>query len=115
MTEAIQITDVSFVREVLEFNNTVLVDFWAPWCGPCRMVSIVIDEIAKDYGSKLKILNTNLTLNIKIEICLRISHWNNVYKMKTNLKISTYIMHILNIVKSNLVKKTIKQKKYLDM
>ena len=47
-------TDSTFKELVLESPVPVLVDFWAPWCGPCRMIAPLIDEIAKDYGDKLR-------------------------------------------------------------
>jgi thioredoxin 1 len=51
----LHLTDGNFKKEVLESELPVLVDFWAPWCGPCKMVAPVIEELAKDYSSKIKI------------------------------------------------------------
>ena len=48
------VTDQTFQREVLESNVPVLVDFWAPWCGPCRMIAPLIDQLAEEYQGKLK-------------------------------------------------------------
>ncbi len=62
----LDITDNSFDNEVLAFNGPVLVDCWAPWCGPCRMLSPVIEQIAKDYRGKLKVVKLNTDENPKI-------------------------------------------------
>lgn len=62
----LDITDNSFENEVLAFNGPVLMDCWAPWCGPCRMLSPVIEQIAKDYTGRLKVVKLNTDENPKI-------------------------------------------------
>ncbi len=52
---AIEVTDDNFQQEVLESDVPVLVDFWAEWCMPCKMVEPIVDELAEEYGDKLKI------------------------------------------------------------
>jgi thioredoxin 1 len=59
-------TDQTFQQEVLENKGPVVVDFWAPWCGPCRVVSPVIDELAKEYEGKIKIGKMNVDENSQI-------------------------------------------------
>jgi len=57
---ALQLTEKNFEEEVLKSQLPVLVDFWAEWCGPCRMVGPIVDEIAKDYQGKLKVAKLNV-------------------------------------------------------
>nr|YP_009510616.1 thioredoxin [Gracilaria ferox]YP_010196540.1 thioredoxin [Gracilaria cervicornis]AXI96289.1 thioredoxin [Gracilaria ferox]UAD83937.1 thioredoxin [Gracilaria cervicornis]UAD85773.1 thioredoxin [Gracilaria ferox] len=58
-----QVIDASFNEEVIKSSCPVLVDFWAPWCGPCRMVAPVIDQIANEYQDKLKVVTLNTDEN----------------------------------------------------
>ena len=57
---AVNINDGNFKHEVLDESLPVLVDFWAQWCGPCRMVGPIIEEIAKEYKGKLKVCKLNV-------------------------------------------------------
>jgi len=73
MSNVGEVTDANFEQEVLKAQIPVLVDFWAPWCGPCRAIAPVIDEIANDYNGKLKVLKLNTDENPKTAQSYRIS------------------------------------------
>lgn len=60
------ITDQNFETEVLKSNVPVLVDFWAPWCGPCRMLAPMIEELAKEYGGRAKVCKLNTDENPEV-------------------------------------------------
>jgi thioredoxin 1 len=67
MSERIQhVTDDSFDPEVLKADLPVLVDYWAEWCGPCKAIAPILDEVAKEYDGKLKIAKLNVDDNVEV-------------------------------------------------
>ncbi len=64
MAKPFEVTDANFDTEVLKSETPVLVDFWAPWCGPCRMVAPVVDELSDEYDGKVKFVKLNTDDNV---------------------------------------------------
>jgi thioredoxin 1 len=59
----VQVSDATFESEVLKSPVPVLIDFWAPWCGPCRAIAPIVDQLADEYAGKLKIVKMNVDDN----------------------------------------------------
>jgi thioredoxin 1 len=60
------VTDATFEPDVLKSDTPVLVDYWAEWCGPCKAIAPILDEVAKEYGGKLKVMKLNVDENHQV-------------------------------------------------
>ena len=63
MADVQQVSDVSFHSDVLQADVPVLIDFWAPWCGPCKAIAPVVEELAGEYDGRLKVVKMNVDDN----------------------------------------------------
>ncbi|MFO7986229.1 MAG: thioredoxin [Desulfatiglandaceae bacterium] len=63
MADLLQVTDGNFDEEIIQSETPAMVDFWAEWCGPCKMVGPVVEELAKDYDGKIKIAQMDVDQN----------------------------------------------------
>jgi len=63
MSQIRHVTDDSFEQEVLSSEQPVLVDYWAEWCGPCKMIAPVLEEVADEYGDKIQVVKLNIDEN----------------------------------------------------
>ena len=77
-TKLIHVTDDSFEIEVLKSEHPVLVDYWAEWCGPCKMIAPILDEVSTEYENKVKIAKLDVDANNQIAKKIRHSWYSYV-------------------------------------
>lgn len=107
---AFDISDQTFAREVLSSETSVLVDCWAPWCGPCRTLSPIIDELASDYANGVKVVKLNVNENPltasqygirSIPTMLFFKDGKMVHKLTGAMPKEEIERHLLSIIKTN--------------
>jgi thioredoxin len=64
----VHVTDATFEQEVLKSPTPVLVDFWAPWCGPCKAIAPIVDDLATEYAGRLKVVKINVDDNPNVPV-----------------------------------------------
>ena len=105
MSNVGEVTDATFEQEVLKSQLPVLVDFWAPWCGPCRAIAPVVEEIASDYTGKLKVLKLNTDENPKTAQSYRISGIPSLMVFKNGQPVEQVVGAVPKVTLSNAVAK----------
>lgn len=93
MSKTIEVTNQNFKKEVLESDLPVLVDFWAPWCGPCMMMGPILEDLAGEMESKLKIakVNTEVPENLSLAMEYQIQSIPNMKLFKGGKVINEFI------------------------
>nr|QCI07832.1 Thioredoxin [Pleonosporium borreri] len=103
-----QVVDSSFHEEVIKSTQPVLVDFWAPWCGPCRMLAPVINDIAQDYRTVLKVVKINTDDNPTIATEYGIRSIPTVMLFLEGKKVDTVVGAVHKLTLVNTLDKHIK-------
>ena len=108
MSEVTAVTDATFKDEVLDSANLVLVDFWAPWCGPCRMVAPVVGEIAEMFLGQVKVVKLNTDENPNIASQYGIRSIPTLMIFKEGQKVDTVVGAVPKTTLANTLTKHLK-------
>jgi thioredoxin 1 len=91
MKNTVELTDANFTQEVLEEEVPVLVDFWAEWCGPCRIVGPIVDKLAEQYAGKVKVGKLNVDSNPKSATDYRVTGIPTLHLFKGGKVVDTVV------------------------
>lgn len=86
-----EVTTASWENEVLKAQGLVMIDFWAAWCGPCRMISPTVEELAKEYGDRVKVLKLNTDENSEIASRYKIMGIPTIMFFKDGVKLDQIV------------------------
>jgi thioredoxin 1 len=105
--KAVHLTDDSFNAEVINSDKPTLVDFWAPWCGPCKMVGPIVEELAKEYNGKVKVCKLNVDENPKTPAQYSIRSIPTLIMFKDGKSVDQVIGAVLKGQLEELIKKAL--------
>ena len=107
MSSVLSVTDNTFEQEVLKAELPVLVDFWAPWCGPCKAVAPVVDDLSKEFDGRLKVVKLNTDENPKTAQAYSIKGIPSLFLFKSGVVVEQVVGAVPKSTLANAVNKHI--------
>ncbi|MBX9685842.1 MAG: thioredoxin [Candidatus Obscuribacterales bacterium] len=105
MSSVLSVTDNTFEQEVLKAEVPVLVDFWAPWCGPCKAVAPVVEDLSKEYEGRLKVVKLNTDENPKTAQAYSIKGIPSLFLFKSGVVVEQVVGAVPKSTLANAVNK----------